>query len=233
MRYALEKAAEGEQSSLMTIVHRQWPGGPTRSDAGREFVESFGFEVANTEVRSRANLIAVAAEDKLAATAEAASADFDTIWWVGAIPGEWIEGAAALHGTFSMEAPMGQLQVRPSTVTAEQLRRESETDAAQDTFRCGVVAVHRATRKVVGTTFLIVRAGEPADQRITLVSPEARGHRLSMRLKIENLRQLRQERPDVEWVWTENAESNAPMRRVNVQLGFEPVDFAIRYHKVW
>ena len=208
MEHALARAVEGHQSSLMTIVHRQWPGGPARPEAGRVFVESYGFELANTEVRSRvrladvgrvrladvgrASLAGVPEEGALAAAAEAASADFDTVWWVGQIPDELLAGSAALHGTFSTEAPMGQLQVRASTVSVEQLRQEGAAAAERGTFRCGVLATHRPSGAVVASTFIIVPRGEPADQRLTLVSPEFRGHRLSMRLKIENLRQLRQ-----------------------------------------
>ena len=241
MEHALARASEGQQTSLMTIVHQQWPGGPARSDAGRAFVESYGFELANTEVRSRVGLAdvgrvglaGVREEGALAAAAEAASADFDTVWWVDQIPEELLAGAAALHGTFSTEAPMGQLQVRATTVSVDQLRQEAAAAAEHGTFRCGVLAVHRPSGAVVGSTFIIAPQGEPADQRLTLVAPEFRGHRLSMRLKIENLRQLRQQRPDLTEVWTENAESNTPMRRVNEQLGFEPVDYAIRYHHLW
>lgn len=229
MEHAVRIAGEEQQASLMTIVHQQWPDGPVRAEAGSAFVQSHGFDVGNIEVRSRAALTPVEAESSLADKAQSASQDFDTVRWVGHIPEEFLIGAAALHTTFSTEIPRGRLQPAASQVTPDQLRRQAETAAEQGTFRCGVLALHRPTRRVVGSTFIIVPRDEPADQRITLVSPDCRGHRLSMRLKIDNLRQLRELRPDVSWVWTENAESNAPMRRVNEQLGFAPVDYAIRY----
>lgn len=229
MDHAVHIAGEAQQTSLMAIVHQQWPEGPVRAEAGSAFVRSHGFEIGNIEVRSRAALTPVETEKSLADKALSASQDFDTVRWVGQIPEEFLTGAAELHTTFSTEIPRGRLQPAVSQVTADQLRRQAETAAEQGTFRCGVLALHRPTRRVVGSTFIIVPRDEPADQRITLVSPDCRGHRLSMRLKIENLRQLRELRPDVSWVWTENAESNAPMRRVNEQLGFAPVDYAIRY----
>lgn len=231
---AVRQAEESQQVALMTIVHAQWPGGPPRSAAGTTFAEANGFEVGNVEVHSRASLVAVAAEDGLQEAALAASQDFATTCWAERIPEDLLEGVAALHSTFTTEAPMGQLRVQANTVTADQLRTEAETAIERGTFRCGVVAVHRPTGTVVGSTFIVVPAGATtADQLITLVSPDSRGHRLSMRLKIENLRQLRQRRPDVAWVSTENAESNTAMRRVNEQLGFTPIDYAIRYHRLF
>jgi GNAT superfamily N-acetyltransferase len=226
-------ATENGRDTMVGIVHTAYEGGPSRPVAGAAFAEASGFTVANTEIRSRASTTPVAAEDGLLDAAVAASADYDMIRWTGSEPEGTLEEVAALHSTFSMEAPMGQLRLQRSTVTADQLRQAGEKAEASGTFRCGVVARHRGTGAAVGNTFIVVKPDpEPhGDQLITLVSPEHRGHRLSMRLKIENLRQLRERRPDVAWVWTENAESNVPMRRVNEQLGFRPVDYALRYQR--
>ena len=41
-------------------------------------------------------------------------------------------------------------------------------------------------------------------------------------MKVESLRRLKAERPEVETVSTMNAEHNAAMRHINTQIGFLP-----------
>jgi RimJ/RimL family protein N-acetyltransferase len=52
------------------------------------------------------------------------------------------------------------------------------------------------------------------------------GHRrkgLARAVKLESLRRLRHDRPEVETVTTSNAEENAAMRAINRRLGFEQI----------
>ena len=51
-----------------------------------------------------------------------------------------------------------------------------------------------------------------------------RGHRLGLAVKIANLRQLQDERPDLRQLTTFNAEVNEHMIGVNERMGFEPVE---------
>jgi hypothetical protein len=57
----------------------------------------------------------------------------------------------------------------------------------------------------------------------TATIAEARGLGLAYAVKLESLRRLRAERPDVEVVRTVNAEHNTAMRTVNTKAGFVPV----------
>jgi hypothetical protein len=57
----------------------------------------------------------------------------------------------------------------------------------------------------------------------TGVRPDHRGHGLGAWMKAVNHLRLADERPDVEWVQTWNADSNEPMLRINRALGFAPV----------
>jgi hypothetical protein len=50
-----------------------------------------------------------------------------------------------------------------------------------------------------------------------------RGRGLALAVKRENLRRLRELRPDVERVVTRNAEINAGIRAVNTRIGFVPL----------
>jgi GNAT superfamily N-acetyltransferase len=60
-------------------------------------------------------------------------------------------------------------------------------------------------------------------QWATYVHRDHRGHRLGAAVKVANLRALQRQRPDVEQVDTENAETNAHMVSINERLGFEIV----------
>ncbi|HET7137700.1 MAG TPA: hypothetical protein VFI04_05060, partial [Gaiellaceae bacterium] len=59
----------------------------------------------------------------------------------------------------------------------------------------------------------------------TGTAPWARRQGLATAVKLESLRRLRAERPDVEVVRTMNAEGNTAMRAVNTRLGFVPSAF--------
>ena len=61
------------------------------------------------------------------------------------------------------------------------------------------------------------------DDTATIESARRRG--LAFAVKLEALRRLREERPDVEVVRTVNAEHNHAMRAVNTKLGFVPTAF--------
>jgi mycothiol synthase len=59
------------------------------------------------------------------------------------------------------------------------------------------------------------------EQRFTGVRPDARGRGLGKWIKAEMLTRLRQTYPEIQWVTTDNAGSNAPMLAINKKLGFK------------
>jgi hypothetical protein len=75
--------------------------------------------------------------------------------------------------------------------------------------------------------FTDVRVSSPpaplavTDDTATISS--ARGRGLATAVKLESLRRLREDRPDVELVSTLNAEQNEGIRAVNTKIGFAPV----------
>jgi GNAT superfamily N-acetyltransferase len=83
------------------------------------------------------------------------------------------------------------------------------------------VAQHRTTGEFGGYSELTVSRASPdnAYQWDTLVAPAHRGHRLGGLLKAANLRQLEKTGLAVRRISTWNASVNAPMIRVNEELG--------------
>ncbi len=66
-------------------------------------------------------------------------------------------------------------------------------------------------------------------QQLTGVVPEAQGRGLGKWVKAAMLGYVRQRHPDVRYVTTENAGSNAPMLAINVRLGFRPYREIVTY----
>ena len=109
--------------------------------------------------------------------------------------------------------------------TVDELRAIEDASAAAHQSWWNVGVRHDASGEMVGLTELYLPASRPwmAFQGDTGVRPDHRGHGLGAWMKAINHLRLADERPDVEWVQTWNADSNEPMLRINRALGFAPV----------
>ena len=125
----------------------------------------------------------------------------------------------------STDIPLDDLQWEPEPYDASRMRRRNEMIAARGMRQYTSVARHDATGELVGSTSLtrLESLPEHLDQWETIVLDEHRGHRLGLLLKIENLRFAQREEAELRFVHTVNSDSNEPMLRVNLALGFEPV----------
>ncbi|MFD0557248.1 acetyltransferase (GNAT) family protein [Stackebrandtia endophytica] len=219
--------ADGRRSLATGSIGR-WEDGPQRSEAGRRFLEAAGYDLVLTEVLRSADIDAVqpAVERELLAQAQAASVDYETIAWTGRTPEEYLAPIAALNSTFLNEAPIGDLDLEPEKIDPDRKRRREELKIERGVFLCGVFARPKGSEEIVATTVIEIHTepGDVAHQQITLVAPNHRGHRLGMRVKLENHEQLRAARPEVRSIHTGNASVNAAMIAINEQLGFVPVD---------
>lgn len=145
--------------------------------------------------------------------------------WVGATPEEHLAAVAALESRMTTDAPMDDLQWDQEVFDSERMRVRDAVMTARKNRAYTTVVRHDASGDVVGSTMVTVADGveDAAGQWQTIVAPEHRGHRLGLLLKIANLRYLQRHEPAVTRIDTWNADSNAPMLRVNVAMGFQPV----------
>ncbi len=195
--------------------------------AGEAFASTHGARRVLADTQRRLELAEVddARLDDLLTDASAHATGYSVLQWVGATPDEHLAAAAALESRMTTDAPMDDLQWEQEVFDSERMRARDAVMNARKNRAYTTVVRHDASGEVVGSTMLTVADGvdDAAGQWQTIVEPEHRGHRLGMLLKIANLRQLQRHEPAVTRIDTWNADSNAPMLRVNVAMGFQPV----------
>jgi mycothiol synthase len=142
--------------------------------------------------------------------------------WVGAAPGELLDSfASAREAINDSPAPSDDevavwdaSRVRDLEAALERREREIRVTVALDEHDEVVAFTELRVSRTLGAN---------ATTEDTAV---VRGHRrrgLGRWVKLESLRRLQDERPDVRQVTTVNAEENQAMRGLNEALGFRPV----------
>ena len=142
--------------------------------------------------------------------------------WTGPVPEDAVAGWAELSSSLDTEAPMGDLDIEAATADVAEIRESEELVAAQGRTSFCVVALTPDGQVAAYSQLVVSGDDSAAYQWGTLVRRQDRGHRLGMRVKLENLRRLQREMPGTPRVVTYNAESNEHMLAVNVALGFRP-----------
>jgi GNAT superfamily N-acetyltransferase len=194
---------------------------------GAAFATALGFRGVLADTQRRLDLTALDTEkmDALRADAEEHSTGYSLVRWVGRTPEEHLRAVAALESRMTTDAPMDDLVWEQEVFDADRLRDKEQVDEARLLRKYTTGAVQDGSQELVGFTTLTVfhEADEGAYQWQTIVSPDHRGHRLGMLLKLANIDHLRPYEPAARTIDTWNADSNAPMLRVNLAMGFEVV----------
>jgi len=133
------------------------------------------------------------------------------------------EAAAALN--FMNTAPREDLDVGDTRFTPELLSQYDEAAAAVGKQRRAFYAVEEKSARFVGLTDITVQPELPDRVWVgdTAVDPAHRGQGLGKWLKAAMTWHILDDLPDVRWVITSNAGSNAPMLAINHELGFRSV----------
>jgi GNAT superfamily N-acetyltransferase len=207
--------------------------GPTTQSRpdGAAFATAVGAIPGLAELRSRLDLTTLdeALLPALLADAWTHAQGYQLIQWVGMPADDIIDDVAYLESRLYSDAPMGDLALEPEKVDAERIR-QTELSLIERGRVCHHSGVLHDGR-LVGWTVISGATATPehAWQQITLVDPDHRGHRLGMLVKLANLAYIRARQPQLTAIDTYNAAANEHMLRINLAMGFRPVDTVIEW----
>ena len=147
---------------------------------------------------------------------------YEVVQWVGRAPDSTVDGLAYLLHRMVLDAPMGEMDYDPEVWDAARYRDSEDACLRRNRTRFTTVVVHQESGAVAGMTELAVNLNRPevSYQWNTIVHPDHRGKRLGLALKTWNHRQVVDTVPQVRWINTWNAASNAFMVDVNEAMGF-------------
>ncbi|WP_167005501.1 GNAT family N-acetyltransferase [Mumia sp. ZJ430] len=216
-------------------LHAPSGAGAVPADAYARFALAQGFALEQVERQSTLDL--PLDPDHLAALAgeasSAAGADYRTHVWVDELPEEWEEQYAILMTRMTTAAPTGGMDHAEDVWDVARLR-----DAASRRRASGRVAVigaveHRPTGSLAGYSVVEYTDSRPESviQADTLVLDEHRGHRLGMLVKTALMGTLASVRPEARRIHTWNAQENAHMLAINVDLGYRPASVAAQWQR--
>jgi len=194
--------------------------------SGAAFATAVGARLGQVEVISTqyvdAELLARLAAIRAALMASVG--EYDLVSWVGRTAEDHLAEVVRVNAAMS-DAPR-DAGVEPHTRDAASIRRSEDIALAQGVSLYSVAARHRGTGGFAALTQMTTDRKTPqwALQQMTGVLPGDRGRRLGTVIKIVMLELLTEHEPAVRRILTGNDSSNAHMRTINDQLGYQASD---------
>lgn len=145
---------------------------------------------------------------------------FRLVTWLGRVPDEHLVAYVRARAAMA-DAPSPEGMDFP-TWTAETVRASEESLAQREREMRLTVAVDEHGGIGAFTELRVSRASTLGFTDDTGTVAARRGLGLARAVKLESLRRLRVDHPEVDVVSTSNAEENAAMRHLNESIGFRP-----------
>ena len=122
-------------------------------------------------------------------------------------------------------APIDDFDLEETVMTPEKWRSIETNLGARGYVIRAALAVHQPSGRIAGMTTLMALRHHPemAQQDDTVVDPDHRGNGLGRLLKASMARRFLAEFPRVTRINTGNAGSNAPMLKINEEMGFRTI----------
>jgi GNAT superfamily N-acetyltransferase len=182
--------------------------------AGASFAARFGARDGQRVVRSLLDLHDAELPEPRVPVA------WELVTWLTRVPDAHL--AAFVRARAAMDdAPTSDAMEVPSS-TAEKVRASEESLARRDREMRVTVALGAGGEIGAFTELRVSRGSTLGFTDDTGTVPAHRGKGLARAVKLESLRRLRNDHPEIEVVSTSNAEENLAMRHINASLGFRP-----------
>ncbi|WP_371552403.1 GNAT family N-acetyltransferase [Streptomyces sp. NBC_00554] len=155
---------------------------------------------------------------------------YELTHWDGAVPAELAQTFADSRRAMD-DMPMEGTDYGTVVWDVDRVLSVAEVIAKRGELLHTVAAVDRSDGSIAGFSELVVPGDGHGDGQHygTGVLPEHRGHGLGLWMKAESIRLARLRHPELGGLLTDTADSNAPMLRINDELGYLPTHKAVEY----
>jgi GNAT superfamily N-acetyltransferase len=205
----LERVLERSRELRVTALH-----GQHATDDGAAFAARNGARDSNRVVKSKLDLRGARLREP------SLPAGWRVETWLRRVPDEHLDAYVVVRRAMD-DAPAPDDMNYPS-MTAEKVRA-SEASLEQRDREMRVTVALRGDEIGAFTELRVSRGATSAFTDDTATVAAHRGQGLATAVKLESLRRLRADHPEVEVVTTSNDEGNTVMRHINTSLGFRPV----------